>query len=292
MIACNYFSGRLVPAYYSRNQLLSELNFSYFHLCLVNEGFAVVLIDGERCYLGKNMILCLEPDRHMEVLATQGLQVYSLSFSPSFINKNLSWEMIRSPEYISLCKDFGYPEFVLFRNRNILFNGLLPTHEGDAEKIKQVFLQAIEQLENQPDKRWSCRARSIIFQLMDILELLQQRFMEEATLKDELVLEALSFIHRNSNHSLTIEGLCHQLHVNRNSLNSRFKKATGYSIIDYVIEHRIHLAKQALAFTTLSIDEIAASNGFHEQTYFTKLFKKRKGITPSQYRKMMRDKRM
>lgn len=181
---------------------------------------------------------------------------------------------------------------MLFKNRNILFNGLLPINEGDLRENTASIFTNNEQLENQPDKRWSCRARSIILRLMDMLELLQQRFMDEADIKDNLVLEALSFIYHNSNQSLTIERLCHQLHINRNSLNSRFKQATGHTVIDYVIELRIHLAKQALAFTTLSIDEIAASNGFQDQTYFTKLFKKREGKTPSQYRKMMREKRM
>lgn len=143
MIACNYFSGRLVPAHYSRDQLLSELNTSYFNICLMNEGFAVVMIDGERCYLGKNMILCLEPDRHIDVLAAQGVQVYSLSFSPSFINKNLTWELIRSPEYISLCKNFGIQNLCYLKIEIFYSTGCYPLMKGTQRKYSKYFYKQL-----------------------------------------------------------------------------------------------------------------------------------------------------
>ena len=56
------------------------------------------------------------------------------------------------------------------------------------------------------------------------------------------------------------------------------------SISDYVIEKRLSLAKNLLRKTDMSIVEIAERSGFSYSSYFVRLFKKKTGITPQQYR--------
>lgn len=63
-----------------------------------------------------------------------------------------------------------------------------------------------------------------------------------------------------------------------------FKKATGYSPIDYYLRLKIQLACQHLDLTDHSIKEISHRLGFQDPYYFSRLFKKIMGCSPSQYR--------
>ncbi|MFC3748227.1 helix-turn-helix domain-containing protein [Paenibacillus sp. GCM10012306] len=63
-----------------------------------------------------------------------------------------------------------------------------------------------------------------------------------------------------------------------------FKKATGYSPIDYYLRLKVQLACQHLDLTDHSIKEISHRLGFQDPYYFSRLFKKIMGLSPSQYR--------
>ncbi|MBE9099087.1 helix-turn-helix domain-containing protein [Vacuolonema iberomarrocanum] len=69
------------------------------------------------------------------------------------------------------------------------------------------------------------------------------------------------------------------------SLFSRtFKAATGQSPHQYVLSQRVQRARELLAFSHLSIAEIAAACGFYDQAHLTRIFKKQLGTTPGDYR--------
>jgi len=64
-----------------------------------------------------------------------------------------------------------------------------------------------------------------------------------------------------------------------------FKKATGLTVSEYLLNIRLDHAKRLLSTTTLSIEEIGEKVGLSDSYYFSKVFKKREGIPPGQYRK-------
>lgn len=75
--------------------------------------------------------------------------------------------------------------------------------------------------------------------------------------------------------------------------NSRFKpflpvtavsKETGQSISSYICEQKINTARNMLLFSSYSSAEIAAILAFPSQSYFSGTFKKKTGMTPSDYR--------
>lgn len=65
-----------------------------------------------------------------------------------------------------------------------------------------------------------------------------------------------------------------------------FKKATGSSPEQYIITYRIKKAADLLKSSSYSIGEIASFVGINDIYYFSKLFKKIKGVTPSAYKKL------
>jgi transcriptional regulator GlxA family with amidase domain len=72
------------------------------------------------------------------------------------------------------------------------------------------------------------------------------------------------------------------------SLKRRFKLATGATPMDHVQNLRIEEAKRLLETERRSFEEIAAEVGYENHAFFRRLFKRRTGLTPGQYRRMFR----
>ncbi|MGR4069994.1 GlxA family transcriptional regulator [Billgrantia sp. C5P2] len=76
--------------------------------------------------------------------------------------------------------------------------------------------------------------------------------------------------------------------LSERSFKRRFSAATGYTPVEYVQALRIEEAKQMLATDEMGIEEISAAVGYEDSTFFRKLFKRRAGVTPAQYRQRNR----
>lgn len=73
--------------------------------------------------------------------------------------------------------------------------------------------------------------------------------------------------------------------LSERSFSRRFRAATGYSPIEYVQALRLEEAKQALETTDADLNEIASAVGYSDAVTFGRLFRKRVGVSPAQYRK-------
>jgi two-component system response regulator YesN len=87
------------------------------------------------------------------------------------------------------------------------------------------------------------------------------------------------------NQEMSIRSIADNVFLTPAYLCSYFKKATGKTIFEYITDERIRMAKQLLSDSCLKQYEIARSIGLKDVNYFTVLFKKETGITPSEYRK-------
>ncbi len=98
-----------------------------------------------------------------------------------------------------------------------------------------------------------------------------------------IVAEALRFIEKNYCRNITLEDVAAHLNLTANYLSRVLKKQTCQNFIDLITEKRIQKAKELL-LQNLSIKEITYLVGFNSQNYFTKIFKKIVGVTPSEYK--------
>jgi transcriptional regulator GlxA family with amidase domain len=72
------------------------------------------------------------------------------------------------------------------------------------------------------------------------------------------------------------------------TLKRRFKIATGSTLIDYLQNLRVEEAKRFLEGSKMAVDEISFEVGYEDPSFFRRLFKRRTGLTPSQYRRMFK----
>jgi len=103
----------------------------------------------------------------------------------------------------------------------------------------------------------------------------------------ERVVKALKFIEKNYSRLITLNEISAYLNIHPSSLCRLFKKATGETLIEHLNRKRIEEAKGLLRNQTLSIREVAQKVGFDSQNYFGIVFKKKVGIPPTHYRRML-----
>ncbi|EGG34923.1 response regulator transcription factor [Paenibacillus sp. HGF5] len=84
---------------------------------------------------------------------------------------------------------------------------------------------------------------------------------------------------------ITLTGVARQFHFNASYLSSYFASYNGEGFSEYLNKIRLEKAMELLLTTELTISEISASVGYSDQSYFTKVFKKQTGISPSQFRR-------
>jgi AraC-like DNA-binding protein len=106
---------------------------------------------------------------------------------------------------------------------------------------------------------------------------------------EQAIQKACLIIRDNLSKNLNIELMAVDLNVNYSHFRKAFKKYTGLSPMQYHTSLRLKQAVFLLTNTELSIKEITFNLGFCTVFYFSKLFKEKVGITPSEFRKRNRN---
>lgn len=96
--------------------------------------------------------------------------------------------------------------------------------------------------------------------------------------------EVKKYIREHMMDNVTVAHIADALHFNPQYLMRAFKGKTGLSIIEYITQARIDTAKKVLGDTDLPIKEVAQLVGYVDYAYFTRVFRKETGMSPSQYR--------
>ncbi len=105
------------------------------------------------------------------------------------------------------------------------------------------------------------------------------------TNKNELIERAKDYIKQNySDEELSAEKLCNYLHISTNYFSALFKKETKLTFTSYLTLIRIDKAKELLRTTELKAFDIGNKVGYSEGHYFSYVFKKTTGISPTEYR--------
>lgn len=95
----------------------------------------------------------------------------------------------------------------------------------------------------------------------------------------------LAYLHSNFRQDLSLDHLAEQMMLHPNYISSLFKKETGDTFVNFLNGLRIREAQKLLRTKPhLTVAAIGEQVGFHDKHYFTKVFKKYTGMTPSLYR--------
>jgi len=108
--------------------------------------------------------------------------------------------------------------------------------------------------------------------------------LQRSTITSKAVRTAINFIYDHLHTRITVETLASVTNLSASYFSRLFKKETGYSVSEYILNKKLETAKSMLASSFYSIAEISASLAFPSQSYFTNVLKKDCGVTPKEYR--------
>ena len=101
------------------------------------------------------------------------------------------------------------------------------------------------------------------------------------------VQKIIHYINMNLSKDLSLDEISNFMNMNLSYVSNLFKKETGMTIIYYLNHQRIKHSAYLLRNTQHNISYIAQQVGIYDLNYFSRIFKKYMGNTPTQYRKMI-----
>jgi YesN/AraC family two-component response regulator len=126
---------------------------------------------------------------------------------------------------------------------------------------------------------------SVKHELCEYFEDLSGKVTAQLTGSGNAIIEqAKARIAEEFDKDITLQGIADGLAIHPVWLSHLFKKETGQTFSDYVIELRIERARRLLRESNLKIYEIASKIGYLDLQHFGKIFKKRTGMSPKEYR--------
>lgn len=104
------------------------------------------------------------------------------------------------------------------------------------------------------------------------------------------VQKVMNYVNLNVAEPLTLKSLASMCFISPSYLSALFKQETGSTLIDYINTQRVNRAAQLLVQNNHTIAAVAEEVGILDVNYFTKIFKKTLGVTPTRYRREHKEK--
>ena len=109
-----------------------------------------------------------------------------------------------------------------------------------------------------------------------------QKYLEKT---DEIIEKVKGYVALNLGKDLTRNDIASQVYLSPNYLTRIFKEKTGVTIMEYIINERLNLAKQLLRASNLPISSVAEQVSYTNFSHFSLMFRKYTGMSPNDYRK-------
>lgn len=107
----------------------------------------------------------------------------------------------------------------------------------------------------------------------------------EGELADDRLFQVISYVAANYMEKISLVTVARMCGLSSFQFSRNFKKTKGVTFRDFVIDFRIERAAQSLRASRTSVTEIAFEVGFNDLSYFARMFRRRFGVAPCQYRK-------
>ncbi|WP_419875668.1 response regulator transcription factor [Candidatus Pristimantibacillus sp. PTI5] len=162
---------------------------------------------------------------------------------------------------------------------------LLREAPGRQAVEEEALLSAEELAENSP------YVHANAFSLQDwrewsyrLLQRLSQAVVQRQAQEKTKMSDIAGFIDQHYRDELSLQDIAKRFFVSREYVSRKFKQEYGINITDYITGIRIDKAKLLMVNPNLRIAQIAEMVGFHDEKYFSKVFKKQEGISPKAFR--------
>ncbi|MFC4323005.1 helix-turn-helix domain-containing protein [Litchfieldia salsa] len=150
-------------------------------------------------------------------------------------------------------------------------------HPEMAFTMSDLYIQGLEEINDALEVQTYLRKA-----LCDFAERVLQERNHQYT---NTIIDCQSYIFKNLYEEITLGQLAYLVNMHPNYLSTLFKKEVGISITEYILKQKVEEAKKLLTYSNYPLSEIYSWLNFHDQSHFTKVFKRYTGTTPKKYKK-------
>lgn len=224
-----------------------------YKLIYVHSGSLLVLTDGKSYTVNEDCTFAVFPDIDFSIIENNNCRYYWVEFS--------GFEGAAIMSRIAFSRDNPLVGEIKIEGIEMLFE--FPPGNENADYAKY-------------------RVGGLIIYLLSFY---MERFPAENNLQNHYVREACDYIEQSyAECGFGVQEVARYLKIDRTYLYRLFKNETGISIIDYILRRRIAHAEVLMLNPRLTVKDISYACGFSDQMYFSRMFKKLNGKTPTQFR--------
>lgn len=163
---------------------------------------------------------------------------------------------------------------------------ILPSQSSRLQDRLELFEEVYSNFSMGYIKEYMIRASMCLYPLISsFIHIEQFRYYKLAHVQEQTFsMQVISYMQENIGNNLNLDQLAKNFNYSTSHFSALFQKETGSSPINYYIQLKIQRACQYIELTNLKLFEIAEKVGFEEPAYFTRIFTKIMGISPSEYR--------
>ncbi|HEX2947472.1 MAG TPA: AraC family transcriptional regulator [Clostridia bacterium] len=278
---------RVVPIEFEAHECFETLPLTErVSIVLITDGKASLFLNERAVTLTAPCVMLISQYDTVRLIEATRLAAKSFSYNPVFINSSLTFERLKANDFFALEDEHDRNMMNLFLHRDEYYDGTIDLPPKTYLRISEWLAIIGTEVYAQSDGYWTCRIRRYLLQTLYLLDdIYMERKTPHSIKREKSPIDILlEYIHTNYPNDISLDDLCELVHINRTSLNRKFKEQVGYTSMEYLLRHRIKIACDALSHTNLSLAEIAEAIGFKYDTYFIKQFSSKIGMSPSEYR--------
>ncbi|WP_046174554.1 AraC family transcriptional regulator [Domibacillus indicus] len=243
---------------------------------------------GDCKYLIHNTIYDLQPG---DIIIMDGLTAHRAN--PSLFTPYERSIVHFSPQWIEpVLESLGMSEWLApFKemNNSLLRGGEGPEREAIYGGIKQiVHLTADHRTSNESEVEAELKllAASILLHVFKLSKTANGKLVMPKSEKDLHVEKTAAYIQTHFKQKVTLDDISAALSISKFYLSRVFKEVTGITVMEYVMDCRLNQVKYELEMNPEKVlTNVAVEAGFESPAHFSRFFKKKVGMTPSEYRR-------
>lgn len=202
-----------------------------------------------------------------------------------FVVNSCSLHVIKTDSYLDFYCLIIDPDFCA--ENDISVEDILFESRIDDEKVRELFLNIVCEYKTDDDFRCAGIRSSVLSLVLHLARYHSGNESEGKKRASGKVLEhmriAIGYIKTHYTENITIDKICKEVGISKYHFVREFKKIIGVTPVNYINSLRIEKAKKMLLSEEYKISEVQEKCGFENASYFTSLFRKLTGMSPSGY---------
>lgn len=258
-----------------KNRYVEVHSHEFYEMVFIHKGSGIHKINEQAYTMLAGDFYMMSPADHHEFSTDNDIKLTNILFKKSLFSKQEWLSLEKLPALHFITNDTNGPHKIA-----------LSIHHKD---LVEGYLKTLSlEFENQ-DNGWELASKA---NLISCLVVINRAFLHYGKqvkgqdFKNLPIRDTLQYIFINFKQPLNATILAKRVHLSTVYFSELFKKETGLSLNQYLNKIRVDKARVLIEGNTLNISEIAQAVGIDDNNYFSRIFKKHCGITPSEFKKI------